>query len=68
MGTILKHCYVLMSHDIQTVYCNWDQRKSSLILKVMVAIVYVATILASKTKMWIPGNDSEVLRMSGQLN
>ena len=50
MGTILKHCYVFMSHDFQTVYCNWVQRKSPLILKVVVAIAYVATILTSKIK------------------
>jgi len=50
MGTILKH-YVFMSHDFQTVYCNWVQRKSPLILKVVVAIGYVATILTSKIKM-----------------
>ena len=49
-----------MSHDFQTVYCNWVQRKSPLILKVVVAIAYVATILNSKTKIWIIGNDSEV--------
>jgi len=36
MGTILKHCYVFMSHDFQSVYCNWVQRKSPLILKVVV--------------------------------
>ena len=48
MGTILKHCYVVVSHDFQTVYCNWVQRKSPLILKVVVAIAYVATILTSK--------------------
>ena len=68
MGTILKHCYVFMSHDFQTVYCNWVQRKSPLILKVVVAIAYVATILSSKIKMQIIGNDSEVFRMSGKLN
>jgi len=33
------------------VYCNWVQRKSPLILKVVVAITYVATILTSKMKM-----------------
>ena len=49
MGTILKHCYVFMSHNFQTVYCNWVQRKI-LILKVVVAIAYVATILTSKIK------------------
>jgi len=32
MGTILKHCYIFMSHDFQTVYCDWVQRKSRLIL------------------------------------
>ena len=68
MGTILKHCYVFMSHDFQTVYCNWVQRKSPLILKVMVAIAYVATILSSKIIMLIIGNDSEVFRKSGMLN
>ena len=68
MRTILKHCYVFMSHDFQTVYCNWVQRKSPLILKVVVAIAYVATILSSKIKMQIIGNDSEVFRMSGKLN
>jgi len=30
-----------MSHSFQTVHCNWVQRKSPLILKVVVAIVYV---------------------------
>ena len=45
MGTILKHCYVFMSHEFQTFYCNWVQRKIPLILKVVVAIAYVATIL-----------------------
>ena len=39
-----------MSHEFQTVYCNWVQRKSPLILKVMVAIADVATILTSKIK------------------
>jgi len=37
-----------MSHDFQTVCCNWVQRKRPLILKVVVAIAYVATILTSK--------------------
>ena len=23
MATILKYCYVFMSHDFQTVYCNF---------------------------------------------
>ena len=64
----MKHCYVFMSHDFQTVYCNWVQRKSPLILKVMVAIAYVATILSSKIIMLIIGNDSEVFRKSGMLN
>jgi len=68
MGTILKHCYVFMSHEFQTVYCNWVHRKSPLILKEVVAIAYVATILTSKIKMLIIGNDSEVFRMSGKLN
>jgi len=27
MGTILKHCYVFMSHNFRSVYCNWVQRK-----------------------------------------
>jgi len=40
-----------MSHEFQTVYCNWVQRKSSLILKVVVAIAYVAAIVTSKIKM-----------------
>jgi len=40
-----------MSHEFQTVYCKWVQRKSPLILKVVVAITYVATILTSKIKM-----------------
>jgi len=40
-----------MSHDFQTAYCNWIQRKSPLILKVVVAIAYAATILTSKIKM-----------------
>jgi len=51
MGTILKHCYVFMSHEFQTFYCNWVQRKIPLILKMVVAIAYVATILTSKIKM-----------------
>jgi len=51
MGTILKHGYVFMRHEFQTVYCNWVQVKSPLILKVVVAIAYVATILISKIKM-----------------
>jgi len=50
MGTILKHGYVFMSHEFQIVYCNWVQVKSPLILKVVVAIAYVATILTSKIK------------------
>jgi len=33
-----------MSHGFQTVYCDWVQRKNPLILKVVVAIAYVATI------------------------
>jgi len=65
MGIILKHCYVFMSHHFQSVYCNWVHCKSPLILKVLVAIAYVATILTSKIKM---GNDSEVFRMSGKRN
>jgi len=40
-----------MSHEFQTVYCNWVQRKSPFILKVVVAIAYVATMLISKIKM-----------------
>jgi len=68
MGTILKHCYVFMSHEFQTVYCNWVQHKSPLILKVVVAIAYVATILTSKIKTQIIANDSEVFSMSGKLN
>jgi len=40
-----------MSHEFQTVYSNWVQRKSPLILKVVVAIAYVATILTSKINM-----------------
>jgi len=40
-----------MSHEFQTVYCNWVQRKSPLILKMVVAIAYAATILTSKIKM-----------------
>jgi len=68
MGTVLKHCYVFMSHDLQTVYCNWVQGKSPPILKVVVAIAFAATILASKIKMQIIGNDSEFFRMSGKLN
>ena len=51
MGTILKRCYVFMSPDFQTVYCNWVQRKSPLTLKVVVEIACVATILSSKLKM-----------------
>jgi len=50
MGTILKHGYIFMSHELQTVYCNW-QVKRPLILKVVVAIACVATILTSKIKM-----------------
>jgi len=68
MGTILKHGYVFMSHEFRTVYCNWVQVKSPLMLKVVVAMAYVATILTSKIKMYIIGNDSEVFRMSGKLN
>ena len=48
MGSILKHCYVFMSHDFETVYCTWVQRKSPLILKLLVVIAYVVTILTSK--------------------
>ena len=51
MGTILKHCYVYMSHDFQTVYCTWVQHRSPLMLKVVVAIAYVVPILTSKRKM-----------------
>jgi len=51
MGTVLKHCYVFMSYNFQTVNCNWVQSKTPLILKVVVAIAYVATILISKIKM-----------------
>jgi len=40
-----------MSHEFQTFYCNLVQRKSPLILKVVVAIAYVATIFTSKVKM-----------------
>jgi len=40
-----------MSHEFQTIYCNWVQHKSSLIPKVVVGIAYVATILTSKIKM-----------------
>jgi len=40
-----------MSHGFQTVYCNWVQRKSPFMLKVVVAIANVATILTSKIKM-----------------
>jgi len=40
-----------MSHKFQTVYCNRVQRKSPLILKVVVAIAYVATFVTSKIKM-----------------
>jgi len=50
MGTNLKHCYVFMSHEFQTVYCNWVQRKSSFILKVVVAIAYVANNFDLKNK------------------
>ena len=32
------------------VYCNWVQRKIPLILKVVVAIAYIATSLTSKIK------------------
>jgi len=42
---------LLLIHDLQTVYCNWVQRKSPLILKVVVAIAHVATILTWKIKM-----------------
>jgi len=41
---------MFMSHEFQTVYCNWVQRKSPLILKVVVEIAYVARILTSKNK------------------
>jgi len=34
----------------------------------VVAVACVATILSSKIKMLIIGNDSEVFRMSGKLN
>jgi len=44
MGTNLNHRYVFMSHKFETVYCDWVQRKSPLILKVVVAIAYVAKI------------------------
>jgi len=37
-----------MSHDFETVYCTWVQRKSPLILKLLVVIAYVVTILTSK--------------------
>jgi len=60
----MKHCYVFTSREFQTVYRKWVQRKSPLILKVVVAIAYVATILTSKIKMYIIGNESEVLRDS----
>jgi len=40
-----------MSHEFQTVYCTWVQRKSPLMLKVVVAIAYVVKILTSKIKM-----------------
>jgi len=40
-----------MSHEFQPVYCNWVQRKIPLIMKVVVAIAYVATMLTSKIKM-----------------
>jgi len=46
----LKHCYVFMSHEFQAVYCNWVQSKSPLILKVVVAIAYVATNSDLKNK------------------
>jgi len=47
MGTILKHGYVFMSHEFQIVYCNWVQVIRPFILEVVVvAIAYVATILA----------------------
>jgi len=62
MGTILNHCYVFMSHEFLTVCCNWVQRKSLLILKVVVAIAYVATILTSKIKMQIK---EMILKFSG---
>jgi len=45
MGTMLKFFRIF-----KTVYCNWVQRKSPLILKVVVATAYVATILTSKIK------------------
>jgi len=41
-------CFI--SHDFHTVCCNWVQRKSPLILNVVVAVAYVATILTSKIK------------------
>jgi len=40
-----------MSHEFQTVYFNWVQHKLLFMLKVVVAIAYVATILTSKIKM-----------------
>jgi len=39
-----------MSHEFQTVYCNWVQRKSPIILKVVVAIAFVAK-MTPKIKM-----------------
>jgi len=51
-----------MSHEFLTVCCNWVQRKSLLILKVVVAIAYVATILTSKIKMQIK---EMILKFSG---
>ena len=67
-GSVLNgnHCYIFMSHEFQTVYCNWVQRKIPFILKVVVAIAHVATMLTSK--MIIIRNDSELFRMSGKLN
>jgi len=50
MGTILKHCYVFMSHEFQIVHFNWVQRKNPLILNVVVEIAFVATILTSEIK------------------
>jgi len=53
MGTILKRCYVFMSHDFQTVYCNWVQRKSPLTLKVVVQLHMLQQFWPQKIKMQV---------------
>jgi len=50
-GNHFEELLCFMSHEFQTVYCNWVRGKSPLILKVVLAIAYVATILTPKIKM-----------------